>query len=126
MRKTISAVLLVACLGLASTGCYSTVEGRTRAGVPWAKDSIEGRYERPLDQVYAAARKVLEFNGTLRGDNSVTKTLEARVNTRLVWVKVDEAGPNLTRVVVQARTTSGGTDIDLAAEIEKQVALQLK
>lgn len=119
---------LLACGFLASlvAGCYSTMEGRTRAGVPLAKDKIEGRYERPLAQVYPAARKVLEFNGTLRGDDTVTKTLEARIDTRYVWVKLDEIEPNLTRVLVQARTKNGGTDIDLAHEIEKQIALQLK
>ena len=94
--------------------------------MPLAKDKMEGRYERPLAQVYPAARKVLEFNGTLRGDDIVTKTLEARIDTRYVWVKLDEIEPNLTRVVVQARTKNGGTDIDLAHEIEKQIALQLK
>ena len=126
MKCKFCALLAIGWLGLLVTGCYNTIEGRTRAGMPLAKDKIEGRYERPLAQVYPAARKVLEFNGTLRGDDIVTKTLEARIDTRYVWVKLDEVEPNLTRVVVQARTKNGGSDIDLAHEIEKQIALQLK
>lgn len=126
MKSKICALLAAGGMALLTVGCYSTVEGRTRAGVPLAKDKIEGRYERPLAQVYPAARKVLEFNGTLRGDNIVTKTLEARIDTRYVWVKLDEIEPNLTRVQVQARTKNGASDIDLAHEIEKQIALQLK
>jgi hypothetical protein len=126
MKSKFCALLAIGWLGVLVTGCYSTMEGGSRAGMPLAKDKMEGRYERPLAQVYPAARKVLEFNGTLRGDDIVTKTLEARIDTRYVWVKLDEIEPNLTRVVVQARTKNGGTDIDLAHEIEKQIALQLK
>lgn len=107
-------------------GCYSTVEGHKRAGVPFVKDTIEGQYERPHAQVFSAARKVLEYNGTLRAENAVTKAFEAKVDTRTVWVRVEEIEPNLTRVLVQARTKGGTGDIDLAAEIEKQIALQLK
>lgn len=125
MKSMILAVLTAGFLAVFAVGCYTTVEGRSKMGLP-SKDSIEGRYERPVEQVYAAARRVLEYNGTLRGDNTVMKTLEARVNTRYVWVRVDEVEPNLTRVIVQVRRTSGGSgDVDLAAELEKQIALQI-
>ena|SRR6185369_5558851 len=126
MKRKLFALLAVGCLALLAAGCYSTVEGRSRGGVPFSRDQVDGRYERPIAQVYPAARKVLEYNGTLRGDNTVTKVLEARIDTRTVWVKLEELEPNLTHVIVQARTKGGGTDLDLAHEIEKQIALQLK
>jgi len=124
MKSKLLAFLTVGFLAIFAAGCYHTVEGRSKMGLP-SKDMIEGRYERPVEQVYAAARRVLEYNGTLRGDNTVMKTLEARVNTRYVWVRVDEVQPNLSRVQVQVRTSGGGGDVDLAAELEKQIALQL-
>jgi hypothetical protein len=117
-------VLVAGFLAIFVVGCYHTVQGNSKIGLP-SKDSIEGRYERPVEQVYAAARRVLEYNGTLRGDNTITKTLEARVNTRYVWVRVDEVEPNLSRVIVQVRTSGGRGDVDLAAELEKQIALQI-
>jgi hypothetical protein len=40
-------------------------------------------------------------------------------------VTVDEVEPKVTRVKVQARRKSGGSDIDLASEIDKQIALRL-
>lgn len=126
MKRKLFALLAVGCLALLAAGCYSTVEGRSRGGVPFSRDTVDGRYERPIAQVYPAARKVLEYNGTLRGDNTVTKVLEARIDTRTIWVKLEELEPNLTHVIVQARTKGGGTDLDLAHEIEKQIALQLK
>ena len=117
---------MIATLSGLVTGCVETVDGRTQAGVPFTKDSIEGRYERSVPQVVAAARAVLNFNGKLTADNSVNNSLVGRVNQSTVYVKVDEidSAKPISRVTVQARTAAG-TDLDLAHEIEKQIALQL-
>ena len=125
MKKNFFSVLAVAGVMVLAAGCYSTVDGRMKAGVPFAKDSLESRYERPLDQVFAAAKEVLKHNGTLEGENTINKTLWAKVDTRTIWVKVDEVEPKITRLTVQVRKNSGGSDIDLASEIDKQIALQL-
>ena len=52
-------------LAIVVTGCVDTVSGRKTAGVPFIKDKIEARYERPLDDVFRAAKEVVAFNGTL-------------------------------------------------------------
>ncbi len=126
MKAKLFAVAALSGMLVTVAGCYSTVEGHKRAGLPFLKDTIEGRYERPPAQVLSAARKVLEYNGTIRAENASAMALEAKVDTRTVWVRVEEIDPNLTRVQVQARTKTGASDVDLAAEIEKQIALQLK
>lgn len=108
------------------TGCVGTVDGRSKAGVPWVKDTIESRYERPVDQIFAAAKEVLKFNGTLYGENTINKTLEAKINTTTVFIRVDEVDPKVSRVLVQARAKGGGGDIATASEIDKQIALRLK
>ncbi len=116
------------CAGMAGlvAGCVETVDGRSQAGVPFVKDKVEGRYERPAPQVFAAAKKVLAFNGTLTGENTINNSLEAKVNQDSVWVRVEEMDTTkVSHVIVQARTKGGGTDLDLAHEIEKQIALQL-
>ena len=107
------------------TGCYSTVDNRKKVGMPMAKDKIESRYERPVEVIFAAAKEVLRFNGTLYGENTISHTLEAKVDTRTVNVSVDEVEPKISRVVVQARTKARLADVDLAAEIDKQIALKL-
>src|SRR3954469_10835520 len=108
MKSKLLALLLMSCLTLLITGCYHTVEGRSKMTVrPFAKDTIEGRNERPVAQVFTAARKVLEFNGALTSENTIHKSYEAKIDTRSVWVKVDEIEPSLTRVLVQARTKAG-------------------
>ena len=125
--KTKLFVGLIAIFAVAGlTGCVSTVDGRSRAGLPFSKDTIEGRYERPASQIFDASKKVLEFNGKLTSENTINHSMEARIDTRTVWVIVDEVEPKVSRVRVQARKKGGAGDVELAAEIEKQIALQLK
>jgi hypothetical protein len=128
--------VFAALLGLAVvvTGCVSKVSGGKTAGVPWGKDRIEARYERSLDQVYQAAIEVIRFKGlvvnesTLHGQtnavNQIVKTIEGKVDQRTVYIRMEQVD-KVTAVAVQARTSGGGGDIDLAATIDKQIALKL-
>ena len=106
------------------TGCVSTVDGRHRAGVPFIKDEVEGRYERPVLECWAAAKDVLAFNGQLTSEDHQRSTLQATVNQGNVWVKVEPLDQKVTRVIIQTRK-SGGTDRQLAAEIKSQIAIRL-
>jgi hypothetical protein len=120
MKKNLVAFLMAVCLGALVSGCVNTVDGRSKAGLSFAKDTIESRYERPVDQIFAAAKDVLKLNGTLVAENTINHSMEAKVDTRTVWVAIEEIEPKVSRVRVQARTKSGG-DIDLASELDKQI-----
>ena len=126
MKTKIFALLAVCGLAVLIAGCVNTVDGRKNPGVPFVKDKIEGSYQRPLAQVFAAAKEVLAFNGVLTGENTINNSLEAKVNTRTVWVRVDKIDEKITHVIVQTRAKGGVADIDLAHEIEKQIALKLR
>jgi hypothetical protein len=120
-------VIVGCCVAIAAlSGCVNTLDGRKQAGVPGLKDKIESKYQFPPAQVLTAARAALKHNGTIVSDDSVTQTVTAKVDTRTVIVKVSEIDPKVTGVIVQVRAKGGGTDIDLAAEIDKQIALNLK
>lgn len=125
MKKNLLGVLAVAVVTGLSAGCFTAADGHKRAGIPFAKDTIESRYERPADQIFKAAKEVLKFNGTLYAENTINASLEARIDTRTVWVRVEPVEPNISRVVVQARKKNKAADIDLASEIDKQIALRL-
>ena len=125
MKLNIVAPLCALALALIVSGCMTSVDGRQHAGVPFVKDKLESRYERSPMEIWQAAKDVLSFNGKLYSEDVMRSTLEASVNTRTVWVKVEPADQQTTRVVVQARTKSGGTDLELASEIDKQIAIRL-
>jgi hypothetical protein len=126
--KFLAALLAVSALAV---GCVSTVNGDKMFGTQMAKDTVEGRYERPLDDVFQAAKDVITFNGvlnnetTLHTETNLVKTVEGKVNQRTVWVRVEAVDPKVTSVQVQARTSRWGADIEEAHEIEKQIALKL-
>ncbi len=113
-------------------GCVSTVNERTTPGVPFVKDKIQGRYERPVEDCFNAAKDAVRSLGTLVNEstiyttnNTTVKTVEGKVNQRNVWVRIQPVDQTVTSVVVQTRTPGGGSDLDLAAEIEKRIALKL-
>jgi hypothetical protein len=113
MRILLSALLAGAALSAA--GCYSTETGSKRFGVPFAQDKVESRYQRSAAQVFKAAKDVLAYNGTIT----------AKVDNKSVWFRVDEIETGVARTFVQVRTRAGGTDILLAAELDKQIAVKL-
>ena len=88
-----------------------------------------------MEDVFQAAMEVVKFNGTLVHDstiygqtnyvNNIAKVVEGKINQRTVWVRVGQEDPKVTSVVVQARTSGGMADKDLAAMIDKQIALKL-
>ena len=121
--KSVLAAALCAAALLVS-GCVSTPTGGTKAGVPFVKDTLTRRYQRSVEQLVTASRIVLTRNGKLSVDNSVNNTFVAKVNERTVWVKVTKVDDKTTELVVMVRTRLGA-DIDLAAELDKQIALQL-
>ena len=113
-----------------AAGCIGTVSGHKTAGVPFVTDRIEGRYERTPPQVFEAAKAVLTLNGTMLSESTLHGTnnvlaLEGKVNQRNVWISVEPVDAKVTSVIVQARTTAGGTDLLLCHELDKQIALKL-
>lgn len=125
MRIKFLSVVAISVLGFVLAGCISTVDGRREAGVPLIKDRVVRLYERPVLQVWAAAKDVLNSSGTIVSEDVMQSTVSARVDAKTVRVKVEELDKKTTRMTVQCRTKMGGSDLDLAGEIDKQIAIRL-
>jgi hypothetical protein len=130
MKITISAVLLGLIL-LGGAGCVSTVDERTTGGWPLVKDKAYARYEFPVERIFTAAKEVIKENGVLINESTLystnaVRTLEGKVNQRRVWIRIESVEPKVSEVTVQTRTPGGGSDVTLAHELDKQIALKLK
>ena len=120
---------------LLAVGCVKTVSDTRKhvahPALALFNDQYEGRYERSVDQVYTAAVEVVKSNGIISRETIINpgpkeaKTIEAKVNKRDVWVRVEAVDPKITSVKVQVRTRLGGTDLDLTQELQKQIAIKL-
>ncbi len=124
MKMKFLSSLICSAVLVCFSGCVGTEDGHRTGGDPFSKDTIVSRYEKPVTPLAAATRVVLNRNGKLLVDNSVNNTFQAKINERNVWVRVSDVDGKVTQVSVQARGSFGG-DVDLAAEISKQIALQL-
>ncbi len=113
------------------SGCVSTVNDRHAFALAPGNDKYEGRYQRNVDQVYAAAVEVMKSNGTISRESILNpgpnqaKVIEAKVNQRNVYVRVEAVDPTVTSVIVQVRTSGGGKDLQLTQELQKQIAIKL-
>jgi hypothetical protein len=114
-----------------TTGCISTVSDTKTAAVPLQRDRVEGRYQRSVDQVYQASVQVIQHNGVVLTEyiphdtTNTVRSLKGRANQCDVWLRVEAVDPQITQVAVEARTKWGVSNIDLAHELEKEIALQL-
>jgi hypothetical protein len=120
-------------LALVTGGCVTTVSDTKTPAITFGKDRVPGRYDRSVDQVYQAAFKVISTDGVVVREyiphetNNNARSVQGKVNQCNVWIKVfSEEDPKITSVIVEARTKWGTSNIELAHELEKEIALQLQ
>jgi hypothetical protein len=128
MKKIIFAALAGA--ALIATGCRTTVADTHTFASTWSQDHVTGRYNRTVEQVYHASVSVIQNNGVLIREyitpgTNIVRSLEGKVNQENVWIRVEPIDPKTSQVDVQARGSWGSSDVDLAHELEKEIALQL-
>ncbi len=123
--------MALAAIAIVTAGCVTTVSDTKVAGNPIGRDSVSGLYKRSIDEVYRAAVKVINNDGTLLTEyipHDTTNTMRSflgKINQNKVWVRVIAVDPQTTEIDVEARTKWDNQDLDLAHEFEKEVALQL-
>ena len=112
-------------------GCVKTVNDRHTFALAPGKDQFEGRYQRSPSQVYSAAVEVVKLNGAISRESIISpgttnqiQAIEAKVNSRNVWVRVQAVDASVPAVTVQVRNKAG-TDQQLTQELQKQIAVNL-
>jgi len=113
-------------MALALSGCVETPGGgRSATWTPLAKSRVEGRYDRPPAEIWAATKDVIKHQGTLVSEDVLKNVLEASVDERTIWIQIDEFDTKTTRVIVQAMTKGGVADLEMAGYIKEQIAIRL-
>ncbi len=131
MKMRILAGFVGVSIAIIAIGCVQTVSGTHSPALSWGQDSMSGRYDRSVDQVYQASLQVVQTDGTLLTEyvphdtTNTVRSLYGKVNDQNVWIRVEGIDPQITQVTVEARSKWGAKDLDLAHELEKEIALQL-
>jgi hypothetical protein len=127
--------IFVALAGIAliTGGCVKTESGTHTPAIWFGKDRVPGRYPRTVDEVYRAAFTVIGNNGVVvqeyipHDTSNNVRSLYGKVGENKIWISVAaEDDPKITMIVVEARTKWGNTNIELAHELEKEIALHLQ
>jgi hypothetical protein len=129
MKMKIFAVLAALGMTFVITGCVDTVSGTYTSGFH-TSDKVVSRYQRSVDEVYAAAIAVINNNGVLitefipHDSTNIVRAFEAKVDKEQIYVRVEAVDPQITQVTIQARTNVAG-DVQEAHELDKEILLQL-
>jgi hypothetical protein len=124
-------IAVLAGVALGVTGCVHTVDDQKTAGLYLSRDKVEGRYKFPLNTVFEASKRALQSFGqvtresTLMESTNQVRALEGKVQGTDVWIRVEAVDAQVTSATVQARSTWVGSNIPVAHEVEKQIALEL-
>ena len=128
-------ILALSVLTIAATGCVGTLDGNKAGALPLIRNKRETRYDRPADEVFAAAKEVVTLDGVLVNEGTlfgqtnavdqVARTIAGNVDERRIWIRVEQIEPKITSLTIQTLTKAGGSDMDLAASLDKQIALKL-
>ena len=129
MRAIKFTLLAAVALPTFLTGCFTTQDGKSKlTTIPWRTDSIQRRYDRPVEKVLAAARESLSTLGTLTSEEKTKNVITGRIDTRHIWIKVtpDQQAPeSISAVTFQVRTKYRNPDIQVAANLAQQTTLAL-
>ena len=122
-------------LGLAAAGCLlgcvHTVTENQPGQLPAYRDRVEMRYQKPLEVVFEAGKRALNSYGNITSEGKVFATtnavriVEGQVNGRSVYMRMEQLDPQVTSAIVQVRTKLGGTDLRVAADIVRRIAVEM-
>jgi hypothetical protein len=119
---------------VAATGCVRTLDDSHTGAIWFGRDNFDVHYPRSVEQVYAAASSVVTRDGALISEfiphdtTNEVQVLRARVNNCDVWMKVKSVSntPEVTAVIVQARSGHDTANQDLANQLDTEIGIELE
>ena len=125
---------LAAGLIIAATGCVRTLDDSHTGSVWFGRDTFDEHFPRSVDQLYAAAYTVVSRDGALISEyvphetTNETRTLHARISNCDVWIKVksESHAPEVTALIVQARTPQYTGNETLANQLDTEFGIELE
>jgi hypothetical protein len=129
MNKGLRIILAGAALCLA--GCVNTVTQDNPGKPPAYRDRIEAQYKQPAQKVFEAAKRAFtSFGNITRESASVSSAaqlcyIEGAINQDRVYIRIEGISPSSTKMIVQVRAPMGGTNLQMANEIQRQTEVEL-
>lgn len=129
MKMKIFAAFAAVGITFFTAGCVHTENDNYAPGIHYP-DNVVSRYQRSVDEVYAAAIAVINNNGVLISEyiphdtTNTVRAFEAKVDKEKIYVRVEAVDPQITQITIQARQGVVG-DEDKARQLDKEIYSQL-
>jgi len=119
---------------LAATGCVRTLDDSHTGAIWFGRDKFDEHFPRSVEQVYAAAVAVVSRDGALISEfiphdtTNEIRCLQGRVSNCDVWVQAKSvaSAPEVTALIVQARTQHDTGNEVLANQLDTEIAIELE
>lgn len=106
VKKTIFTVFAVSLLSINLAGCVPLIVGGAVGavgGYAVSKDTIQGNSDIPYDSLWNAAIRVAQIRGKIRKEDMSAGTIQADMESSIVWIKLTRLTQVSTTVRVSAR-----------------------
>ena len=128
MKKGITIILAAVALGVA--GCVSKVTQDNPGKPPAYRDRIEVQYKQPAEKVFEAAKRAFNSFGNITRESSPASGaqlwfIEGLINGNRVYIRIEGAASTSTKMIIQIRAPGGGTNLQMANELNRQTEIEL-
>jgi hypothetical protein len=123
--------IILAGLALGLTGCVSKVTQDNPDRPPAYRDRIEAQYQQPAQKVFEAAKRAFNRFGNITVESSSVSSavqmcfIEGTINQDKVYIRIEGTSSSAAKMIVQIRAPMGGTNLQVANELQKQTELEL-
>lgn len=118
---------LIACLFLFSSCALFLVGAGVGGGIAISRDTVEGHFDKSMDQVWRASREVIMQEGFIRLEDKVHGKIEGESEKSEVKIEISQVSEKTIRVRVKARKSYKLVpNIDLANKIYNKIFKKLE
>ena len=118
---------LISCLFFFSGCALFLVGAGVGGGIAVSRDTVEGHFDKSMDQVWKASREVMMQEGFIRLEDKVRGRIEGEAEKSEVKIEISQVSERTVRVRVKARKSYKLVpNIDLANKIYNQIFKKLE
>lgn len=118
---------LISCLFFFSGCALFLVGAGVGGGIAISRDTVEGHFDKSLDQVWKASREVMMQEGFIRLEDKMRGRIEGEAEKSEVKIEISQVSERTIRVRVKARKSFKLVpNIDLANKIYNKIFKKLE
>ncbi len=127
IKNSLSIGALIVSFSLLSGCALFLIGGGVAGGIAISKDTIEGNWDKSIDNVWSASRQVMMQEGFIRLEDKARGKIEGEVRKSQVEIEIHKISEKTVQIHVKARKGHNLLpDMDLANELYNKIFTKVK